>query len=283
MGYLFVSPWVVGVSVLVIYPLLYNVYLGFTEYNGFGEPFWIGFDNYVRMFTQDDVFWTSSWNTAIYTLASCAIGIPFTILMALAMKVEIAETAIVRAILVVPSVLPIFALALVFVWLLNPRFGLVNYLLSFLGVPPIDWIGDPAWAKFSLVLLSQLGAGQVALIYLAAMQGISQDFYDAATLDGANRWQQFWSITFPLITPVLLYQVIIGIGMGLSTFTQAYVMTDGGPQDSTLFYALYLYRQVFSYADYGYGAAMATVLFLVSLVLAVLVFRASANRVRYES
>lgn len=283
LGYLFVSPWVFGLCAFVIYPLIYNIYLGFTEYNGFGEPLWIGFENYVRMFTQDSVFWTATWNTLIYTALSCAIGIPFTILMALAMKVEIAETPIIRAILVIPSVLPIFALALVFVWLLNPRFGLVNYLLSFVGVTPIDWIGDPDWAKFSLVLLAQLGAGQVALIYLAAMQGISQDYYDAATLDGANPWQQFWTITFPLITPILLYQIIIGIGMGLSAFTQAYVMTGGGPQDSTLFYALYLYRQVFSYADYGYGAAMATVLFLVSLVLAVLVFRASANRVRYES
>lgn len=283
LGYLFVSPWVIGLGVFIIYPLIYNIYLGFTEYNGFGEPFWIGWDNYVRMFTQDDVFWKSVSNTLIYTLLSCAVGIPFTILMALAMKVEVAETPIIRAILVIPSVLPVFALSLVFVWLLNPRFGLVNYLLSFLGVPPIDWVGDPAWAKFSLVLLSQLGAGQVALIYLAAMQGISQDFYDAATLDGANAWQKFWTITFPLITPVLQYQIIIGIGLGLSVFTQAYVMTGGGPQDSTLFYALYLYQQVFSYADYGYGAAMATVLFLVSLVLAILVFRASANRVRYET
>ena len=283
LGYLFVSPWVIGLGVFIIYPLIYNIYLGFTEYNGFGEPFWIGWDNYVRMFTQDDVFWKSVSNTLIYTLLSCAVGIPFTILMALAMKVEVAETPIIRAILVIPSVLPVFALSLVFVWLLTPRFGLVNYLLSFLGVPPIDWVGDPAWAKFSLVLLSQLGAGQVALIYLAAMQGISQDFYDAATLDGANAWQKFWTITFPLITPVLQYQIIIGIGLGLSVFTQAYVMTGGGPQDSTLFYALYLYQQVFSYADYGYGAAMATVLFLVSLVLAILVFRASANRVRYET
>lgn len=283
LGYLFVSPWVIGLGVFILYPLAYNIYLGFTEYNGFGEPVWIALDNYVRMFSQDDVFWTSTWNTLIYTALSCAVGIPFTILMALAMKVEIAETPIIRAILVIPSVLPVFALALVFVWLLNPRFGLVNYLLSFVGVPPIDWIGDPAWAKFSLVLLSQLGAGQVALIYLAAMQSISQDFYDAATLDGANAWQKFWSITFPLITPVLQYQIIVGIGLGLSVFTQAYVMTGGGPQDSTLFYALYLYQQVFSYADYGYGAAMATMLFLVSLGLAVLVFRASAKRVRYET
>ena len=141
----------IGLGVFIIYPLIYNIYLGFTEYNGFGEPFWIGWDNYVRMFTQDDVFWKSVSNTLIYTLLSCAVGIPFTILMALAMKVEVAETPIIRAILVIPSVLPVFALSLVFVWLLNPRFGLVNYLLSFLGVPPIDWVGDPAWAKFSLV------------------------------------------------------------------------------------------------------------------------------------
>ena len=193
------------------------------------------------------------------------------------------ETPIVRAILVIPSVLPIFALSLVFVWLLNPRFGLVNYFLSFFGIPGVDWLGSPQWSKFSLVLLAQLGAGQVALIYLAAMQGISEELYDAARIDGANAWTRFWSITMSLITPVLQYQLIVGIGLGLSVFTQAYVMTDGGPQDSTLFYALYLYRQVFSYSDYGYGAAMATVLFIVSLLLAVLVFRASRKRVFYEA
>ena len=282
-GFLFISPWIVGLFAFILYPLAYNIYLGFTQYNGFAPPQWVGFANYVRMFTQDSVFWVACWNTIYYTAFAVIVGVPFTIAMALAMKIELPETPIVRAILVIPSVLPIFALSLVFVWLLNPRFGLVNYLLSFAGVPTINWLGDPVWAKFAIVLLAQMGAGQVALIYLAAMQGIPRDLYDAATIDGASAWQQFWSITFPLITPVLQYQMIIGIGLGLSVFTQAYVMTNGGPQDSTLFYALYLYRQVFSYSDFGYGAAMATVLFLASLVLAVLVFRASAKRVHYEA
>lgn len=283
LGYLLLAPWLVGLCALIIYPLIYNVYLGFTEYNGFGVPEWIGFENYTRLFFQDGVFWTSAWNTAYYTFFGILIAVPFTILMAVAMNVEIRETAIIRAILVIPSILPIFALSLVFVWLLNPRFGLVNYLLSFLGVPPIDWLGDVSWAKFSLVVLAQLGAGQVALIYLAAMQGISADLYEAAKLDGANSWQRFWTITLPLISPIIQYQVLIGIGVGLSVFTQAYVMTGGGPQDATLFYALYVYQQVFSYADFGYGAAAATVLFMVSLILAVLVFRLSANRVHYEA
>ena len=282
LGYALIFPWIIGFCLLILYPLGYNIYLGFTEYFGFGAPEWIGFDNYIRMF-QDDVYWVSAWNTIYYTVLAVVIGVPFTILMALAMKVELKETPIIRAILIVPSVLPIFALALVFVWLLNPRFGLVNYLLSYLGVPPVDWLGDPGWAKFSIVLLAQLGAGQVALIYLASMQSISEDLYDAAILDGANAFQRFWTITVPLISPVIQYQVVIGIGMGLSVFTQAYVMTGGGPQDSTLFYALYLYQQVFSYADYGFGAAMATVLFFVSLVLAILVFKTSANKVRYEA
>ena len=282
LGYALIFPWIIGFCLLILYPLGYNIYLGFTEYFGFGAPEWIGFDNYIRMF-QDDVYWVSAWNTIYYTVLAVVIGVPFTILMALAMKVELKETPIIRAILIIPSVLPIFALALVFVWLLNPRFGLVNYLLSYLGVPPVDWLGDPGWAKFSIVLLAQLGAGQVALIYLASMQSISEDLYDAAILDGANAFQRFWTITVPLISPVIQYQVVIGIGMGLSVFTQAYVMTGGGPQDSTLFYALYLYQQVFSYADYGFGAAMATVLFFVSLVLAILVFKTSANKVRYEA
>jgi multiple sugar transport system permease protein len=282
LGYLFITPWLVGLGAFIIYPLIYNIYLGFTQYNGFAPPVWIGLDNYARML-GDDVFWHACWNTAYYTVLAVVVGVPFTILMALAMKVEMRETPIIRAILVIPSVLPIFALSLVFVWLLNPRFGLVNYFLGLIGLPTLDWLGDPMWAKFSIVLLAQLGAGQVALIYLAAMQGIPQDLYDAATIDGAGPVRCFWAITLPLITPVLQYQVIIGIGLGLSVFTQAYVMTGGGPQDSTLFYALYLYQQVFSYSDFGFAAAMATVLFLVSVVLAVLVFRASARRVHYEA
>ncbi len=174
LGFAFITPWLAGFGLFVVYPVIYNVYLGFTAYNGFAPPEWIGLDNYVRMFTQDDVFWVSCWNTLYYTTLACLIGIPFTIGMALAMQVELLETPVIRAILVIPSVLPIFALSLVFVWLLNPRFGLVNYFLSYLGLGPIDWLGAPQWAKFSLVVLAQFGAGQVALIYLAAMQGIGK-------------------------------------------------------------------------------------------------------------
>jgi multiple sugar transport system permease protein len=282
-GYLLVLPWIVGLCIFTIYPLIYNGYLAFTDYNGFVEPNWVGWDNYATMFTRDRVFWTATINTIYYTVFAILIGVPFTILLAVVMNVELPEMPVVRAIFVIPSVLPVFALSLVFVWVLNPRFGLVNYLLSLFGVPPIDWLGDPQWAKFSLVLLAQIGAGQVALIYLAAIQAIPRDLYDAAIIDGATRWQRFTTITLPLISPVIQYQVVIGIGLGLSVFTQAYVMTGGGPQDATLFYALYLYQQVFSYSDFGMGAAMSTVLFLVSLVLAVLVFRASANRVKYEA
>lgn len=282
LGLAFIAPFLVGFVAFVLYPLAYNAYLSFTRYTGFGEPVWVGLDNYRRMFFQDGLFWQSLYNTAYYTLLAVPIGVVVALVMALAMNTTVREVAIYRTALVLPSVLPVFAIAFIFVWLLNPRYGLFNLMLSWAGLPPVNWLGDPAWAKLAIVLLAQLGAGQVALIFLAGLRAVPSTLYDAASIDGATVLQRFWHITLPLLTPVILYDLIIGVGLGLQVFTQAYIMTGGGPANATMFYVLYLYRNAFAYSQLGYAAAMSGVLFVINLVLALLVFRWSRSWVRYE-
>jgi multiple sugar transport system permease protein len=281
LGLLFISPWIIGFLAFLVYPILSSLYYSFTDYSGFGQAEWVGLSNYSRM-VSDDLFWKSLGNTFYYTALAVPIGVVVAIVLALAMNQPLREVALYRAALYLPSVLPIFALAFIFIWILNPRFGLVNHVLNILGFDSIDWLGDPTWAKLSIVLLAQLGAGQYALVFLTSMRTIPPSLYDAAMIDGAGGLRQFRNITLPLITPIILYDIIIGIGLGLQVFTPAYVMTAGGPDNATLFYVLYLYRNAFRYGDMGYASAMGWILLLVSVVLALAVFRTSQRWVHYE-
>jgi multiple sugar transport system permease protein len=281
LGMLFISPWLVGFVSFLVYPIVANVWYSFTDYSGFGEAEFIGLDNYSRM-RSDDLFWKSLYNTLYYTLLAVPIGVVVAITLALAMNQRVREIPIYRAAIFLPSVLPVFALSFIFIWILNPRYGLVNHALGAVGVESINWLGDPTWARLSIVLLAQLGAGQFALIFLAGMRAIPSTLYEAATIDGAGALRRFRHITLPLLTPLILYDIIIGLGLGLQIFTQAYIITEGGPNNATLFYVLYLYRQAFRYGDFGYAAALCWVLFLISLVLAIAVFRTARRWVHYE-
>jgi multiple sugar transport system permease protein len=287
LGLLFISPWLFGFVTLLIYPIVYSFSLSFTRYSGFGEPQWIGIDNYTRMIS-DPLFWKSTFNTLYYTALAVPIGVVVAIVLALAMNTRVREVAIYRAALYLPSVLPVFALTFIFVVLLNPGFGLVNYLLRVVGLPSPDWIGDPAWTKLALVLLAQLGAGQVALIFLAGLRAIPRDLYESAEIDGAGAVSRFRHITLPMLTPLILYDLILGLSLGLQVFTQAFVMTGGGaraagPDNSLLFYVFHLYKNAFQFSQMGYAEAMAVVLFIVSLLIAFAVFRWARGWVYYEA
>lgn len=280
-GLLFISPWIVGFLAFVVYPMVNAGYLSLTRFSGFGDARWVGLRNYRRLL-QDDLFWTSLANTAIYVAMAVPLGLVVALALALAMNQRLREVAFYRTAFYLPSILPLFALSLIFVWLLNPRFGLFNYVLSFVGLPPVNWLGDPRMAKVSLVLVAQLGAGHAAVIFLAGLRAIPQTLYDAAIIDGANDLQKLVHVTIPLLTPSILYNLISAIGVNLQIFTQAYIMTDGGPVDSTLFYALYLYRNAFNYSELGYASAMSWILFALNLALALLVFWRARRWVRYE-
>jgi multiple sugar transport system permease protein len=279
---LFISPWIFGFVVFLAYPIWYTLDLSFTRYGGFGEPLPIGLENYRRMI-DDNLFWTSVWNTFYYTALAVPIGAVVAMVLALAMNQPMPEIPIYRAILFLPSVLPLFAISFIFITLLDPNQGIVNEFLRRFGLNPPNWFGDPDYAKIGIVMIAQFGAGQVALIFLAGLKGIPQHLYEAAMLDGASAWRRFWSVTLPLMTPIILYDLILGISLGLQVFTQSYIITQGGPANSTTFYVYYLYNNAFRFGgQMGYASAMAVVLFIVTFIIAGLVFVTSNKWVHYD-
>ena len=284
-GLLFISPWIVGFLAFLVYPMYYTIRISFTRYSGFGEPTWIGWANYERMF-NDDLFWTALYNTFYYTGLAVPIGAVVAMSLALAMNSPLPEVPIYRAILYLPSILPLFALSFVYVAMLSPTLGLVNRALINIGFPNINWFGDPTYAKIALVALAQFGAGQVALIFLAGLKGIPPSLYEAAMLDGAGVWRKFWNITVPMMTPIILYDLILGISLGVQIFTQIVIIfgndPPGNPANSTLSYVLYLYNNGFRYSQMGYAAALAWMMFLLTMLLAAVVFKWSKRWVHYE-
>src|SRR3954462_3881361 len=281
-GLLFVSPWIVGFLAFLVYPIIYTLRISFTQYTGFGEPVWVGLGNY-RDLLNDQLFWKSLYNTLYYTTLAVPLGVVVAMGLALAMNQPLPEVPFYRAILYLPSIIPLFALSFIFLILLNPTQGIFNQLLIRLGLPNVNWFGDPAWTKIAFVFIAQFGAGQVALIFLAGLKGIPVTLYEAAMLDGAGVGSRFRNITLPMMPPVILYDLILGLSLGLQVFPQSYIITQGGPADSSRFYVVYLYDNAFRYGKMGYASAMAWILFLITFVLALLVFRWSRRWVHYET
>lgn len=284
-GLLFISPWLVGFFVFLVYPIIYTIRISFTRYSGLGTPEPTGLENYRRML-NDDSFWTAVYNTLYYTLLAVPIGVVVAMVLALAMNQGLPEIPIFRAIIIIPSVIPLFTLTFIYQALMSPTQGIFNRFLIWAGGPNINWFGDPAYAKIALVLLAQYGAGQIAIVFLAALKGIPPTLYEAADLDGASTIRKFFNVTLPLMTPVILYDIILGLSLGLQIFTQVYIISGnppGGPANSTLMYVVYLFNNGFRYGSMGYAAAMAWVLFVVTLLLAFIIFRSSRWWVNYET
>ncbi len=280
-GLLFVSPWIVGVLAFVVYPIVYSFAISLTKYSGMQTPEWFGLGNYVRL-VQDPLVWTSVYNTLFYSGWAVPIGLVVALLLALAMNRNVREVAFYRTALYIPSLAPIFALSFIFLVLVNPGTGIVNQFFGLFGAAPMDYLSEPTTAKLVIVGTAQLGAGNAALIFLAGLNNIPQTLYEAARIDGANSMQSFFRITLPLLTPAILFNLITGISGALQVFTQAYIMTRGGPNNGTLFYMYYLYKNAFSYAQLGYACALALFLFLAGVVLAVAVYQVSRRFVNYE-
>jgi multiple sugar transport system permease protein len=286
-GLLFISPWLFGFLVLGVFPILYTFYLSLTRYSGLREPIFVGVQNYERM-ADDPMFWKALYNTLYYTVLAVPIGVVVAMVLALAMNQRVREIAIYRAAIYLPAILPVFALSFVFIIMLNPGYGLVNTVLSAVGLPAPNWLGDPAYTKLAIVLIAQLGAGQIALIFLASLKGLPAELYESASIDGAGAWRKFRSITLPLMTPVILFDIIIGISLGLQVFTSAYILTGGGeraagPDNSLLTIVYEIYRRAFSFGQMGYAAALSVVLFFLSVGLAIIVFRWARGWVYYEA
>ena len=284
MGLAFISPWLIGFCVFLVYPIYYTIRISFTKYTGFGDPKWIGLENYRDMI-HDEVFWKAVYNTLYYTLLAVPIGAVAALVLALLMNQPLPEVKIFRAIVYIPSVIPLFTLSFVFQVLMNPTQGIFNRFLLFFGLPNINWFGDPRYAKLALVILAQFGAGQAAIIFLAALKGIPTSLQEAAALDGAGTIRRFFNITIPMLTPVILYDIILGLSLGLQIFTQVYILggdPPGSPAGSTMMYVVYLYVNGFRYGELGFAAAMAWVLFLATVVIAGIIFGTSKWWVNYD-
>lgn len=283
LGLKYISPWLVGILVFVIYPVGYSIYLSFTRYSGMGSPTWVGTGNYVTAFA-DPLVGKAAGNTLFYALIAVPLGLVVALTLALAMNQNVREVAWYRTIFYAPSLIPAFAMSFIFIVFLNPQFGAFNQVLNLFGESNVNLLGDPTGVKIAIVLMAQLGAGNAALIFLAGLRNVPKTVYEAARVDGAGPMRQFLSITLPLLSPVLLFNLITGVSGALQVFTEAYIVTNGtgDPDAGALFYMMYLYKNAFGFAELGYASALAVLLFLAGLAMALLIFWCSRRFVNYD-
>jgi multiple sugar transport system permease protein len=283
-GFLFVLPWVISLLVFTAYPVIAAFYLSFTDYNIVEPPKWIGLENYVKMFTSDASFWKAVGNSAYYALISVPLGLISSLALALILNMRARGIGVYRTIFYLPSLAPPVASTIIFLLLMNPQSGLINTVLGSLGLPKPGWLTDPSWSKPAIIIMSLWGVGAGALIFLAGLKEIPQSLLDAAAIDGAGSLQQFRFITLPLLTPVLLFNLVMGVIGSFQVFTQALVIggTTGRPVESTLMFMVIIYRNAFAYFAMGYASALAVVLFLAILVVTLAIFRTSNAWVYYE-
>ncbi len=279
-GLLFISPWLIGFLAFTLLPFALSFYYSFTTYDVVSSPVWAGFDNFVQL-VHDPLFWKSLTNTLYYTFFSVPLGIVFGVAMALMLNMKMKGMTVYRTIFYLPSIVPVVASSILWLWLFDPQFGVINAILEFLGIVGPGWLVDPNWSKPALVIMSLWGVGGAMIIYLAGLQDIPQEMYESAEIDGAVWRHKIFYITLPMLSPVIFFNLIMGLIGSFQYFTQAYIITQGGPDDSTLFYSLYLYNNAFSYFHMGYASAMAWILFAIIMAATLLVFKSSARWVYY--
>jgi multiple sugar transport system permease protein len=298
-GYLFIAPWIIGFLIFTAGPMLVSIALSFTRYDmATAKP--VGIDNYANLIWRpnlfgghgDPQFYESLWNTFYYTIFAVPLGLTGSLLLAVLLNQKLKSLSFFRTVFYLPSLVPAVASSLLWLWILQPKIGLLNQvLLRLFALWPIDnlhlspprWLQSEVWSKPSLILMSlwTIGGSRM-IIFLAGLQGISDNYYEAAKIDGAGALRTFRHITIPLITPMIFFNLVLGIIGAFQTFTTVFVTTNGGPNDSSLFYALYLYRCAFERLEMGKASAMAWILFLILLIFTALQFRQSKRWVHYE-
>jgi len=281
-GILFVSPWIIGFLAFQVYPLLASLYYGFTYYDIVRVPKWLGLQNYEQLLA-DRQFRIAVANTTFYAILAVPSHLVMAYVLAYLLNQRIYVRSLLRTVFYLPTIVPTASSAMLWLWLLDTRFGLVNTTLASLGLRTIPWLAHPVWAKPSLILINLWYTGTAMVIFLAALQDVPRELYDAAKVDGTTWWQRLAHITIPLTTPAILFSLITGLIGASQTFSLPYILTRGGPADATLFYALYLYRTAFVYLRMGYASAMAWILFVIITIFTYLVFRSSGRWVFYSS
>ncbi|HEY8425148.1 MAG TPA: sugar ABC transporter permease [Limnochordales bacterium] len=280
-GWIFISPWVVGFLLFTAGPILLSIYYSFTAYNVFQPPTWIGLANYKTLL-QDPLFWTALYNTLYYAGLNVPLTLAVSLAVAMLLNNRLPGINVFRTIYFLPSVLSGVAVALLWLWIFNPDYGLINVILGLLGIEGPLWLQSPEWAKPAIVIMSVWSMGGVMIINLAGLQNIPAQLCEAARIDGANAWQLFRHVIIPMLSPTLFFNMITLTIGSLQVFTQAYVMTQGGPVNSTLFYVYYLYKTAFVNLRMGYASALAWVLFAIIMAFTLIQVRQSRRWVYTE-
>ncbi len=281
-GYLFFLPALINLVFLLGIPILYALYISFTDYNLYNDMNFIGLQNYRNLF-NDRLFYKSLENTLFHVIFSIPVNTTIGVSLALLLNnQQLKGLKIFRTTFLLPTVVSGVAVTLLWQWILDPNFGLINSFLMNFGVQGPGWLTDSAWSKPSIILMNSWSVGGTMMIYLAGLQGIPKTLYDSATIDGAGSFRRFWHVTVPMLSPTIFFNMITGAIGAFQVFTEAYIMTGGGPNNSTLYYAYHLYNKAFSDLQLGYASAMGWILMLITLVLTLLAIRISTKYVHYE-
>lgn len=282
-GYLFLAPWLIGFLGLFLGPALASLRFSFTQYDVLSPAKWIGAGNYVKMFTDDNLFYTSLARTGYFTLLSVPLGVIGSMILAILLNMKVRGTVVFRTLFFMPSLVPLISAVVLWLWLLNPDWGIVNAALVRIGIKAPAWFADRKWAIPSLVMVGLWGGigGTRMIIFLAGLQGIPEEMYDAASIDGANAWDRIRHVTIPLLSPTIFFNVVLAVIGALQSFQGAFVATEGGPAYATWFFGLHIYKHAFDYWNMGYASALAWFFALVIIGLTILQQRLSTKWVFY--
>jgi multiple sugar transport system permease protein len=282
-GLLYLSPWALGLALFVVGPMLVSLYLSLTRYDIVSPPAFVGVDNYAMALTGDKLFWSSLGRTFAFAFVAVPLGSTLSLLLAVLLNQSLRGTSVYRTFFFLPSLTPAVAAAILWSWVLQPEAGLVNYLLSLVGIKGPPWLGSAEWAIPAIVLIAlwQNAGGNRMMIYLAGLQGVPPELYEAARIDGAGAWSTFRHVTVPLISPTIFFNLVLGVIGALKVFTIAFVATKGGPAYATWFFALHIYTQAFQYFELGYAAALSWLFFVILLAFTAIQFGLSRRWVYY--
>lgn len=282
MGLLFASPWIVGFLLFLTYPVVASFIYSFTNFSILRPPKFVGLSNYIEL-ARDEVFYTVLKNTLFYVVGAVPLGTIVAIALALLLNTRVRGMSWYRTLFFLPTLVPMVAQATLFLWIFNGDYGVLNFMLKAIHVPAPNWLGDELWAKCTLILISVWGCGQAIVIYLAGLQDVPVSLYEAADLDGAKTWAKTLNVTIPMLSPVILFNVVMGIIGSLQIFAVPYVMFPGGqPARSTYFFTSYLFDNAMQYQRMGYASAMGWVMFMITVALTLFALKVSERHVHYE-
>ncbi|RIK40116.1 MAG: ABC transporter permease [Chloroflexi bacterium] len=280
--YLAIAPWLIGLILFTGGPVLASFAFSFTNWTGLTTVEWVGLQNFRQLLFEDNLFWVATYNTFYYSVGSVLLGTIGALIVAILLNQNLPGTTLLRVVYYMPSIASGVAIAILWIWLFNPQVGLVNYLLSFFGIKGPLWLASQQWALPALIVKSLWGIGANMIIILAGLQGVPLSLYEAARIDGANRWHEFRHVTVPMISPVLFFVIVISTINSFQILTDVLVMTQGGPGTATFVYVYYIYQAAFQYLKMGYASALAWILFAIILGLTLLQLWGSRRWVYYE-